>query len=140
VKAVFSIRNKIKKLNLHPFTSFIPFTSSPRENNRDMSNKIREVFDRIAGQTVEDQTIPDDIPLLELADQVVRGKIKLSSQQMRMLIEMLPFVAPKLSAVGFVRDADTFASRLERCLQRSEKVKREPMRLIEDLRGRDPRE
>jgi hypothetical protein len=106
-----------------------------------MSNKIREVFDRIADQAVvEDQSIPDDVPSLELADQVVRGKVKLSSQQMRMLIEMLPFVAPKLSAVGFVRDADTFASRLERCINRSEKVKREPMRLIEDLRGRDPRE
>jgi hypothetical protein len=105
-----------------------------------MSNKIREVFDQIAARTVEDQTIPDDIPLLELADQVVRGKVKLSSQQMRMLIEMLPFVAPKLSAVGFVRDADTFAARLERATARSDKVRKEPMRLIEDLRGRDPRE
>jgi hypothetical protein len=105
-----------------------------------MSNKIREVFDQIEARTVEDKTIPDDVPLLELADQVVRGKVKLSAQQMRMLIEMLPFVAPKLSAVGFVRDADTFAARLEKCINRSEKVKREPQRLIEDMRGRDPRE
>jgi hypothetical protein len=80
------------------------------------------------------------IPLLELADQVVRGKVRLSAQQMRMLIEMLPYVTPKLSAVGFVRDADTFAARLERATARSDKVRKEPMRLIEDLRGRDPRE
>jgi hypothetical protein len=97
-------------------------------------------FPKMEYKANEDQTVPDDIPLLELADQVVRGKVKLSAQQFRMLVEILPYVTPKLSAVGFVRDADTFASRLERCLQRSEKVKREPMRLIEDLRGRDPRE
>jgi hypothetical protein len=107
-----------------------------------MSNKIREVFDRIADQAVvEDQTIPDDIPLLELADQVVRGKIKLSSQQMRMLIEMLPFVAPKLTAVAHLREGDTFASRLDRCIERSEKVRSAQPKLIEDLRfGDDPRE
>jgi hypothetical protein len=62
------------------------------------------------------------------------------SVRMRAAIEAAPYEQPKLSAIGFVRDADTFASRLERCLQRSEKAKREPMRLIEDLRGRDPRE
>ena len=105
-----------------------------------MSSKIAEVLDRLEAQAQRDETIPDDIPLLELADRVVRGKVRLSQQQMRMLIEMLPFVAPKLSAVGFVRDADTFASRLDRCLARSDKVRKEPMRLIEDLRGRDPRE
>jgi hypothetical protein len=27
-----------------------------------------------------------------------------------MLIEMLPFIAPKLSAVGYMREADTFAT------------------------------
>jgi hypothetical protein len=59
--------------------------------------------------------IPDDLPLLDLADQVVRGKIKLSAQQMRMLIEMLPFVAPKLMAVGVgtIHNQD-FANRLDR--------------------------
>jgi len=46
---------------------------------------------------VEDEVIPDDIPLMELADKVVRGKVKLAQQQLRMLIEMLPYIAPKLA-------------------------------------------
>jgi hypothetical protein len=69
------------------------------------------------------EPIPDDIPLIELADMVVRGKIKLSPPQMRMLIEMLPFVAPKLSAVGYMREADTFATRLDRAIERSSRAK-----------------
>jgi hypothetical protein len=36
------------------------------------------------------EPIPDDIPMNELADMVVRGKIKLSPAQMRILIEMQP--------------------------------------------------
>ena len=37
------------------------------------------------------EPIPDDIPITELAEQVVRGKVKLSRSQMRMLIELLPY-------------------------------------------------
>jgi hypothetical protein len=81
--------------------------------------------------------IPDEIPLLELADQVVRGKIKLSAQQMRMLIEMLPYVAPKLLAVGHGSIHDMgFASRLDRALARSDTVREKKPLMIEDLRGR----
>ena len=54
---------------------------------------------------------------------VVRGKVKLSPPQQRMLIEILPFIAPKLSAVGYVREADTFATRLDRAIQRSNGVR-----------------
>jgi hypothetical protein len=36
-----------------------------------------------------------------------------------MLIEMLSFIAPQLSAIGYVREADTFATRLERAIERS---------------------
>jgi hypothetical protein len=41
-----------------------------------------------------------------------------------MLIEMLPFIAPKLSAVGvgYISGND-FASRLERCIERSNRAK-----------------
>jgi hypothetical protein len=53
-----------------------------------------------------------------------------------MLIERLPFVAPKLTTVAHLHEGDTSAARLEKCIQRSDKVKREPQRLIEDLRGR----
>jgi hypothetical protein len=69
---------------------------------------------------VEDEVIPDDIPLMELADKVVRGKVKLSPQQQRMLIEMLPYIAPKLSATAIATmDGKTFAEALERAIERS---------------------
>lgn len=69
---------------------------------------------------LQDQIIPDDIPLMELADKVVRGKVQLSPQQQRMLIEMLPYIAPKLSATANVTVNGSFAERLERCLERSQ--------------------
>jgi hypothetical protein len=68
-----------------------------------MSDRIAAVLDRIEAQR-DEQTIPDNIPLIELADMVVRGKVKLSPPQQRMLIEMLPFVAPKLTAVAYMRE------------------------------------
>jgi hypothetical protein len=80
----------------------------------------------------EEQAIPDDIPLIELADMVVRGKIKLSPPQQRMLIEMLPFIAPKLSAVGYMREAETFATRLERAIERSNRAKLIEAKVIEN--------
>ncbi len=70
------------------------------------------------------EPIPDDIPLLELADMAVRGKVKLGPQQMRMLIEMLPFIAPKLSAVALnAQIGADFAARLDRCIERSAAAK-----------------
>jgi len=65
-------------------------------------------------------TIPDDIPLPELADSVVRGKRTLSRDQMRLLIELLPYYLPKLSAVahGHFEGTD-FASALDRAIERS---------------------
>jgi hypothetical protein len=69
---------------------------------------------------LQDQIIPDDIPLMELADKVVRGKVQLSPQQQRMLIEMLPYIAPKLSATANVTVDGSFAERLERAIERSQ--------------------
>jgi hypothetical protein len=51
-------------------------------------------------QQVSGDLIPDNVPLQELAEQVVRGKVKLTPPQLRMLIELLLFHLPKLSAVG----------------------------------------
>jgi hypothetical protein len=72
-----------------------------------------------------DDAIPDNVPLAELAEQVVRGKVKLSAPQLRMLIELLPFHLPKLSAVGvgFMTN-NTFAERLDRAIERTEATKR----------------
>jgi len=68
----------------------------------------------------QDEVIPDDIPLMELADRVIRGKIRLSPPQQRMLIEMLPYIAPKLSATAIATmDDKTFAEALERAIERS---------------------
>jgi hypothetical protein len=55
---------------------------------------------------------------------VMRGEVKLSPQQMSAMIELLPFHAPKLSAVGVgYLTNDTFAEKLERWISRSEKAK-----------------
>jgi hypothetical protein len=79
------------------------------------------------------EPIPDNIPLPESAEQVVRGKVKLTPMQQRMLIELLPFYMPKLSSVamGFLT-ANDFASRLERAVERSDRA-----RLIEGRAIRD---
>jgi hypothetical protein len=72
----------------------------------------------------EPEPISDDIPLIDLAEQVVRGKVKLSRPQMRMLIELLPYYAPKLTAVavGYLKGQD-FYTRLDRAVDRSEKAR-----------------
>jgi hypothetical protein len=75
-------------------------------------------------ESSEADPIPDDISLPELAEQVVRGKIKLSPPQMRMLIELLPYHSPKLTAVavGHLKAQD-FYSRLDRAIERSERAR-----------------
>jgi hypothetical protein len=76
------------------------------------------ILDQVS--SVQDEVIPDDIPLMELADRVVRGKLKLSPSQQRMLIEMLPYIAPKLSASAITTmDEKSFAAALDRCIERS---------------------
>ena len=77
-------------------------------------------------RTVEpDDTIPDNISITELAEDVVRGKRKLSQPQMRMLIELLPYYAPKLAAIADLRTRDDrdFAVKLEKAIHASEKAK-----------------
>jgi hypothetical protein len=75
-------------------------------------------------EAVGDEPIPDNISLAELAEQVVRGKVKLTPAQQRMLIELLPFHMPKLSAVGVGHlTNDTFAERLDRAIRASERAK-----------------
>jgi len=56
-------------------------------------SKIRAVLDQIEAEQRQSASdlIPDDIPIPELAEQVVRGKVKLTAQQMRMLVELLPY-------------------------------------------------
>ena len=42
----------------------------------------------------EDVLIPDNVSYDEIADRVVRGKLKLSREQLRLLIELLPYWKP----------------------------------------------
>jgi hypothetical protein len=68
--------------------------------------------------------IPKGVTAPELADMVMRGEVKLSPQQMRAMVELLPFHAPKLSSVGVgYVNAQDFASRLERAVNRSESAR-----------------
>src|SRR6516164_8791355 len=60
--------------------------------------------------------IPDDISLDEIADRVVRGKLKLTPPQMRLLIELLPYYKPKLTAVAHFQGS--FYEALEREIER----------------------
>jgi hypothetical protein len=89
-------------------------------------SKISAVLDQIEAEQRQQvsEPIPDNISLAELAKQVVRGKVKLSREQMRMLIELLPFYMPKLSSValGYL-DAIDFASRLDRAIDRRNNAK-----------------
>jgi len=93
---------------------------------------LDRLLDKIRVEEPTPEPIPDDIPILELAEQVVRGKRKLSREQMRMLIELLPYYAPKLTAiaVGTLNRQD-FYTRLDRAVERSERAKLIDARAIE---------
>ena len=99
-------------------------------------SRVRAVLDKIEAeqrQAVCDAPIPDNIPLAELAEQVVRGKVKLSPPQMRMLIELLPFHLPKLSAVAVGRlTGEDFASRLDRAVEASNRAELIEAHVIRD--------
>jgi EAL domain-containing protein (putative c-di-GMP-specific phosphodiesterase class I) len=85
-------------------------------------SKITEVFDRIDREPVYDE-VPEGISAHDLLRLVYQGKVKLTSQQLRAAEAALPYESPKLSAVGFIRDAETFATRLERAISRSDRAK-----------------
>jgi hypothetical protein len=90
-----------------------------------MTAKVAAVLDEIEARQQElSELIPDNIPLMQLAEMVVRGKVKLSPPQMRMLIEMLPYVAPKLSAVALSSlTGEEFAKALDRAIEASNRAK-----------------
>jgi hypothetical protein len=88
-------------------------------------NKVLAVLDKIEAQQAkrEGALIPDEMTVVELADAAVRGKVKLSAQQMRLLIELLPYHMPKLSAVALGHfEGSDFTGKLERAISRSAKV------------------
>jgi hypothetical protein len=84
-------------------------------------SKVRAVLDQIEAEQRQSapEPIPDNIPIPELAEQVVRGKVKLTPMQQRMLIELLPFQLPKLSAIAVGRlTGEDFATRLDHAIER----------------------
>jgi hypothetical protein len=81
----------------------------------------------------QDPVIPKGVTAPELADMVMRGEVKLSPQQMRVMIELLPFHAPKLTAVAVGHlTAQDFASRLDRAIERSDRAKLVEGQVIEE--------
>ena len=89
-------------------------------------SKVTAVLDQIEAEQRQQasELIPDNIPLPELAEQVVRGKVKLSQQQVRILIELLPFYMPKLQAIALGRlTGEDFAARLDRAVDASNRAK-----------------
>jgi hypothetical protein len=98
-----------------------------------MSEKLRSVLDRIEAEQAQPKRwrsweVPEDIPIEEWSELYLRGKLDLTKEELRVLIEMLPYLRPKLMAVGHTRLGDDFSAKLDRCIQRSEKVR---VKLIE---------
>src|SRR3974377_1289264 len=90
-----------------------------------MSGRITAVLDRIeALQQTKTQPKPDEGAQFGFGGQGVWGKRRLSREQMRMLIELLPYCAPKLTAiaVGALNGQD-FYTKLDRAIERSERAK-----------------
>jgi len=82
---------------------------------------------QLLGRKQELAVIPDDIPLEEIADSVVRGKRTLTPPQMRLLIELLPYYRPKLTAVATAAlDGNSFGELLDRAIARQERAKQPP--------------
>jgi hypothetical protein len=84
---------------------------------------VQPAAQRFVDESNQVDAIPDDVSITELAEDVVRGKRKLSQPQLRMLIELLPYYAPKLTAIayGHMKDRD-FAVRLDRAIERQDKT------------------
>jgi hypothetical protein len=82
-------------------------------------DKITAILDEIDQVKQVDAPIPDELTIPEIAEQVARGKIKLSAQQERVLRELLPYYRPKLSAVGHITNEDLFSVQLDRAIERS---------------------
>lgn len=93
----------------------------------------RELIDEPVAPAV--QVIPDDWTIPQIAEAVVRGKIKLPSQQQQMLKELLPFVLPKKSAVAVTTFEGGFGPALDRAIERSGKGPE--LRLIEGSKSDD---
>jgi len=89
---------------------------------------------RFVDESNQVDAIPDDISITELAEDVVRGK-RTSQPQMRMLIELLPYYAPKLTAVavGYLKGQD-FYTRLDRAVDASERAKLIEAKVIENTK------
>ena len=66
---------------------------------------------------------PEGRQALRLLQMAYRGELKASSQQIRAAIEALPFESPKLTAVALASmSGGDFATKLERCIERSGKA------------------
>ena len=86
-----------------------------------MTGKIAEVFSQIEAEQVEEQVeLAPGESSLHFLQRVYRSTNQPMRRRIRAAEIASSFEHPKLSAVGFVREVDTFASRLERAAARSD--------------------
>src|SRR5215472_2219691 len=85
------------------------------------------VLDYGADKLQKRELIPDELSYDQIADEVIRGKRKLSPQQLRWLIEIFPYYRPKLTAVATAAlDGNSFGELLDRAIARVERSKQPP--------------
>jgi hypothetical protein len=82
-------------------------------------------------QAWEEEADPEPINSLEYLQSIYRDPEQPDATRIRAAVECLPFENPKLSAVGFMREAETFASRLERAIERSNGARMIEARAVE---------
>jgi hypothetical protein len=86
-----------------------------------VTDKIAQVLDRLEAEQVEERVeLGPGETSLHFLQRVYRDPHQPMPRRMAAAKEAVSFEHPKLSAVGFVREVDTFAKRLERATLRSD--------------------
>jgi hypothetical protein len=97
-----------------------------------MPSKVIAVLDQIEAEQRQ-ELLPRHLRALELLQMTYRGELQPTSVQLRAAIEALPYEMPKLAAVavGHLTGED-FCNRLERAINRSNKVRLIEGKVVED--------
>jgi hypothetical protein len=83
-----------------------------------MSDRIGEVLDRIEAQQAE-AAEPFDGNAHDLLVATYQGRYRPTPMQLRAAALAIQYESPKLAVTAYLGDADDFAARLDRALQRS---------------------
>jgi hypothetical protein len=83
----------------------------------------REVLDRILNQIKEAKSQTQPTTALEYVRAVYRGEIEADPWRMRAAVAALPFESPKLAMTAYLSNADDFAARLDKAIEKSHQPK-----------------